>query len=229
MALRAWVALGSDDYAAALNFAETSISIALTPYDRELAKTGKIAALVLLRRQEAFRMLRDYMDQCTVNGWHLALTGYDGIWGVALVVHGEIGEGIRSMKQAILRREPKVDRRNADLVPHALVRNLSRNYRRNREAAGKGSCAKHTDIGDGHVHGEKRIRALLEQARRTPELDPDGHHIGRSEMILGLLCKAKKKRALAVQHLTEAKRIILQFGQTPILARVETALAELGQ
>ena len=48
-------------------------------------------------------------------------------------------------------------------------------------------------------------------------------------MILGLLYKAKKKRALAVQHLTEARRILSQFGQTPILARVETALAELGQ
>jgi len=36
------------------------------------------------------------------------------------------------------------------------------------------------------------------------------------------------QRALALQHLTEAKRILEQFGQTPILARVEAALAELG-
>ena len=47
-------------------------------------------------------------------------------------------------------------------------------------------------------------------------------------MILGLLCKVKKKRALALQHLTKARQIFSQFGQTPILARVETALAELG-
>jgi len=52
--------------------------------------------------------------------------------------------------------------------------------------------------------------------------------LGRAQMILGLLYKAKKKRSLAVQHLTEAKRIISQFGQTPMLARIETALAELG-
>ena len=48
-------------------------------------------------------------------------------------------------------------------------------------------------------------------------------------MGLGLLYKAKKKRALAVQHLTEAKRIESQFGPTPMLARIETALAELGK
>ena len=48
-------------------------------------------------------------------------------------------------------------------------------------------------------------------------------------MILGLLYKAKKKRALAVQHLNEAKRIEAQFGPTPMLARIDTALAELGK
>jgi hypothetical protein len=44
-----------------------------------------------------------------------------------------------------------------------------------------------------------------------------------------MLYKTKKKRVLAVQHLTEARRILSQFEQTPILSRVETALAELGQ
>jgi len=46
-------------------------------------------------------------------------------------------------------------------------------------------------------------------------------------MILGLLYKAKKKPALALEHLTEAKRIVSQFGPTPILARIDAALTEL--
>ena len=48
-------------------------------------------------------------------------------------------------------------------------------------------------------------------------------------MHLGLRYKIKKKRPLALEHLTEVKRIFSQFGQTPILARVDAALAELGQ
>jgi hypothetical protein len=48
-------------------------------------------------------------------------------------------------------------------------------------------------------------------------------------MLLGLFYKAKKKRPPAVEHLTKAKRILSQFGQSPILERVETALAELGR
>ena len=62
----------------------------------------------------------------------------------------------------------------------------------------------------------------------NPLFDRAGQHIGRAQMILGLLYKIKKKRAPALQHLTEAKRIFSQFGQSPTLARVETALAELG-
>jgi hypothetical protein len=63
----------------------------------------------------------------------------------------------------------------------------------------------------------------------NPRIDPEGLHTGRAHLILGLFYKIKKKRALALQHLIEAKRIFSQFGQTPILARAETALAELGQ
>ena len=74
---------------------------------------------------------------------------------------------------------------------------------------------------------QKRISSLVERVRQNPQFDPNGHHIGRCEMIMGLLYKAKKKRALAVQHLTEAKRIASQFGPTPMLAKIEAALAEL--
>ena len=78
------------------------------------------------------------------------------------------------------------------------------------------------------VTAPSRIRASMAQIRENPHFDPAANHIGRAQMNLGLLYKVKKNRPLAVQHLTEAKRILSQFGQTPILARVETALAELG-
>jgi hypothetical protein len=74
-----------------------------------------------------------------------------------------------------------------------------------------------------------RIPALVTHALGNPRSDPAGHSVGRAQMILGLLYKTKKRPALAVQHLTEAKRILSQFGQTPLLARINTALAELGQ
>jgi hypothetical protein len=74
-----------------------------------------------------------------------------------------------------------------------------------------------------------RIRALVASVLQNPTLDPEGSFVGWANMILGLLYKIKKKDTLAVQHLTEARRILSEFGQSPMLARVDTALAELGQ
>jgi hypothetical protein len=74
-----------------------------------------------------------------------------------------------------------------------------------------------------------RIRGSMQIVLDDPRLDPAGHFVGRARMILGLLYKAKKKRALAVQHLTDARQILSQFGQTPMLARLNAALAELEQ
>ena len=79
------------------------------------------------------------------------------------------------------------------------------------------------------ITASARIRALTAAVLKSEHIDINGFQIGKSQMILGLLYKAKKKRALALDHLTTARRILAQFGQTPILARVETALAELGQ
>jgi hypothetical protein len=77
--------------------------------------------------------------------------------------------------------------------------------------------------------GGARIRASTRRVLENPHFDRAGFHVGHAKMILGLLYKSKKKPVLAVQHLSEAKRILSQFGQTPILARVDTALAELKQ
>jgi hypothetical protein len=52
-------------------------------------------------------------------------------------------------------------------------------------------------------------------------------HVARIEAILGLLYKFNNKRAVALQHLTEAKRIASQFGTTPTLAKIDEALAKL--
>jgi hypothetical protein len=74
-----------------------------------------------------------------------------------------------------------------------------------------------------------RIQKMMTHVLENPYFDPDGFRIGHAHVILGLLNKAKNKRPVALKHLTEAKRILAQFGPSQKLTRVETALAELGQ
>jgi hypothetical protein len=78
------------------------------------------------------------------------------------------------------------------------------------------------------ITASARIRAMMMLFLTNSHFDPAGHHVGHAQTILGLLYKSKKKRALALEHLTEAKRILSQFGESPMLARVDAALAELG-
>jgi hypothetical protein len=75
--------------------------------------------------------------------------------------------------------------------------------------------------------GSKRIVSWTDHVRRNARLDPNGHYVGRCEMILGLLDKAQRKPDRAVRHLTEARRITAQWGPTPMLARIDEALTEL--
>jgi hypothetical protein len=77
--------------------------------------------------------------------------------------------------------------------------------------------------------GSESLEYLVASALENPTFDPEGSFVGSANMILGLLYKIKKKNTLAVQHLTEAKRILSAFGQSPMLSRIETALAETGK
>jgi hypothetical protein len=74
---------------------------------------------------------------------------------------------------------------------------------------------------------EKRVTALLDEVRAQPHVDREGTLFGRCEMLLGLLCKARKRPVEAVAHLTEARRLLAQLGPTPAIDRVEAALREL--
>ena len=73
-----------------------------------------------------------------------------------------------------------------------------------------------------------RIRSLTAHVLENPHFDPAGPVGGRTQMSHRLLCKAKKKRALAMHHLTKAKEFFAPLGQPPKLALINAALAELG-
>jgi class 3 adenylate cyclase len=227
MALQAWIALTSADYVSALNFAETSIGIARTPHDKELAKGGHIAALVLLQRTEAFATLRTWMEECVVHDWHWYLVSFEGLWGVALAMQGKIGAGIRWMEQAILKREREGYRTAADWYRMLLCDIYLEIISGNARPSAKIIARNILPLAAVMFTAKKRISSLVERVRQNPQFDPNGLHIGRCEMTLGLLYKARKKRAFAVSHLTEAKRIVSQFGPTPMLARIDAALEQL--
>jgi hypothetical protein len=225
------IALMSDSYAEALEYSEQSLAVAVTPVDRNPSTALKLSAVVALRRtEEGAVLLEAYRRRCVADGQLYLLTSTDTFFGACEIRQGNIRDGLRLIEEAILRREKEGFRALADLTRLQLAEIYL------QMVAGKEKppplpilLRNLLTILRVMITAHSRIPDLLKRVMANPHFDPAGHHIGRAQMILGLFYKVKKKRALALQHLTEAKRILSQFGQTPILARVDTALAELEQ
>ena len=130
------------------------------------------------------------------------------------------------MKQAILRRD-QVDRRSATWCRMLLCEIYLEIIAGTEKPPAKVLARNLVTLAVIMLTARKRILSLVNRVRQNPRFDPNGHFIGRCEMIMGLLYKAKKNPALALQHLTEAKRIISRFGPTPMLAKIDAALAEV--
>jgi hypothetical protein len=167
------------------------------------------------------------MAQCEENGWTLFLSGPDNLLGVALTMNGRIDEGLRHFEEAIARREKEGYRAAADWCRMFLCEVYLQILSGKGEASLGLLLRNFRSLMSVFMFGAKRIVTLIEKVRSNPQFDREGHYIGRTEMILGLLYKAKKRKALAARHLTEARRILSAFGPSPTLARVEAALAEL--
>jgi class 3 adenylate cyclase len=227
MALKALVALMHDDYAAALNYADESISISRAPFELETANSARNAALVLLRRPEALVSVREYMDKCMRNEWRLLYSGPDDLWGVALILSGEIGKGVLYMKQAIGRRESEGYRGSADWCRMFLCEIYLLLMSGGRRPSARVLAKNFLALAKIRVTAQREIFAMIRKVQNNPQFDRDGHFIARCEMILGLVYRAKKQRARAIEHLTEARRITSQFGPSPMLSRIESTLSEL--
>ena len=230
LALLTWIALMSDSYAEAREYSEQSLAVAVTPLDRSYALSGMGNALVLLRRiEDGLKLIEDNNRHNVDGGLLYVLAGSEGVMAIGRVLQGNIGEGIRLLEEAISRREKEGYRVVADWYRLFLVEIYIQIMSGNEKLAPLTLLRNMPVILKVMIIAASRISAATERVFNNPHFHPDGHFIGRGHMLLGLFYQIKKKRPPAVEHLTEAKRILSQFGQSPILARVETALAELGQ
>jgi tetratricopeptide (TPR) repeat protein len=227
--LLAWIALVSDAYDKALEYSEQCLAVAIAPLDRIGAAGGKGCALVLLRRtEEGAALLEDHRRRCIADGNLYTLAGSDAIVGVCKALQGNIKDGIRIIQDAIAKREQEGYRDAADWYRGFLIEVYLQIIAGNERLSLPTLLRNLPVLLRVTITGSTRIRALIRGIRENPHFDDAGVIEGRAQMHLGLLYKIEKKQASAVQHLLEAKRILSQFGQTPILTRVETALGELG-
>ena len=230
LSLLTWIALLSDSYAEALKYSEQSLAVAVVPWDRQNSINGKGCASVLLRQTaEGEKLLEEFRRRCVADGYLYPVRAADCIIGVCKVLEGDIRGGIRLLEEVILTREKEGYRSAADWSRFILCEVYLQIIAGNDKPPFKTVLRNLPILLKVMISASSRICALATHCLENPHFDPAGHHVGHAQMILGLLYKATKKRALVFQHLTEARRILCQFGQTPMLARLDVALAELEQ
>ncbi len=211
-----------------LDYAEQAIVVAVTPFDRETALNIKGCVLTLLRRrEEGLALLVPFRERCLKDGDFYSLATSDSIIAVSKVIEGRIGEGVRMLRAAIAKRESEGYRGAADwyrLFPAEVYLQI---------IGGDEKVPLVTVVRNLPIllavmaTASSRIPALMAHVLENPRFHADGHFVGRVHLILGLLHKAKHKRAQAQEHLTEARRILSHFSETPMLTRVDAALAGL--
>jgi hypothetical protein len=228
--LLTWIALVSDSYDEALEYSEQSVMTAVVPFDRAGALQSKGSALVLLRKtKEGVKLLEAQRTRYLADGDLYSSVGTDIMLAIAKVFQGSVRRGLDSLENEVLRNEKEGYRAAADWC-RVYLAEVYLQIISGKEKVPLPILLKNLPtLLKVIVTAHSRIRAWMTCVLENPHLDSAGHHIGHAQMILGMLYKAKKKPALAVRHLNEARRILSQFGETPILARLDSALVELGQ
>ena len=230
LSLLTWIVLTQENYSEALECSEQALTLAITPQDRTTALLGKGYALVLLGQPVGGQAILDEVRRrCIADGDLYRLVGNDAATAVCKVLQGDIGGGLRFIDEAISKRENEGYLFAADWyrlnLCEVYLHVLSSN-----EKPPLAILLKNLPILlKLMLTSPARIHGLTKRVLQNRQIDPSGQIVGSVHKVLGLLYKLKRNRALAFEHLTEAKRIFSQYGPSPVLTRVETALAELQQ
>jgi class 3 adenylate cyclase/tetratricopeptide (TPR) repeat protein len=227
LAMKAIIAMTADDFEPAFEMAEQALAVSRAEFEITIANTARKSALVALNRPRAAEEIADWLTMCEERHWHLFVVGPECWNAVALATDGKIEQGLRAIEVTVEHREAEGFKAAADWSRLYLCELYLAILSGQGDASFGTLMRNFKSLAQVLLFGAKRIETLLAEVRSNPQFEPDGHYIARIEMILGLLNKARKKKAPAIRHLTEAQRIFRTTGPSAVLTRIDDALAEL--
>jgi hypothetical protein len=225
--LMGYAAVVLDDHPAALRYAEESLDGVKTPFDRNGATSVKAIALVMLRRlDEGGPILQQCRQDNTASGQHYQNVGLDAFWGVVLVLRGSFGAGIRQIKKIIAEQELKGYQAAADW--HRMT--LSEIYLEILEA--KQAPALNVLIRNLaaivrlKLFGLREIDQMMKVALANPQFAPESSAHSKMNFTLGRRARLAGDRVRAKMHLEKARKIACQYGDTPLLRKIEAQMVD---
>ncbi|WP_160175174.1 ATP-binding protein [Ruegeria halocynthiae] len=226
-AMKALIAMVTDDHELAFEMAEEARQVSRAEFELAIAKAACVGAMVPLEKPDAIETIQQHIKACDEKGWALFTFGPATMLGVGYAMNGQVADGLRQVESAIQKRTDEGTLISADWARLFLCEL----YLAILTGEGGGSLGvlfrNFWSIVWVMLFGEKRLVAMVDQVRKNPQFDDRGHYIARCDMIMGLLYKARKKKAQAIEYLTKARVIVETAGHSPMLTRIDTALADL--
>lgn len=107
-----WLHIMAEDYTSALSYGLDSMRSACTPQDRTVGKTVVgVSQLMLGRVAEGVETLEQQRAEADANNWHYTMFGTDTPMGVAMLLRGELKQGVKWLEDVIKRCETQHDYR----------------------------------------------------------------------------------------------------------------------
>ncbi|MBV8473988.1 MAG: AAA family ATPase, partial [Hyphomicrobiales bacterium] len=103
--LKAWIANICDDPQEGMSLSEAAVRLARTPFDRLTAQAALTFAEVLLRRPRAYERARDLFQDRANAGDHWRKNSIEGGLGIAMVLRGDIAQGLKRIEKSAADRE----------------------------------------------------------------------------------------------------------------------------
>jgi class 3 adenylate cyclase len=226
--LLGWIDIVDEQYVDALAHGEEGEKVAVLPLDRLVSTQVKGIALVGLGQvDDGSRILTELREQFTKNGWRYNCSGTNLILGLALIMQGKLAKGISQIRRHIAESEHQRYQLVADWA-RILLAEVYLELLTGKEKPQIRVLLRNLVflIRTVPFAAEMALR-LLSQASANQQFDRSTAMAARISFGIGLACKIKKRGKEARVHFEQARKIAEPLKAAALLAKIDTALAEL--
>jgi class 3 adenylate cyclase len=226
----AWIDIQAYRFSDGIANAERCQRTAATPYDRTAGTMARATGLLLEGPvEEGLALLLSMKKWALAHRWAYAASGVDFAAGPALAMSGQIGEGLRVLKAAIL----DCDAAGSVAVASWNRLALAELYLGMLSARGPRPPIRFIlfnllSIVKVRLFGLRQARLLLEQLSSNSQIHPESTTRARIELDLARVCLKENLRDPARQHLTKARSAALAQESTLMLHEIDAVTASVG-
>ena len=223
----AFAAVYGFDFEGAIEDAEESLRLGLSPLDRLTAEAAKSVAFIMLERtEEGLPILQGIATHVKRHGFSQMMASVSGTIGAGLVISGEWSKGVKQLESLIDHYQ--------DLAPQvAALNHLTLGDVFARMALSQGQASLGTMIKNaGFVlttvpRAAAKARTHLEQAAESFRQHDAPLFLAWALYDLGLLAAKKKQKAEARTYLDEAKAVAASCEGAALESKIDETLASI--